>query len=167
MIKEPLYMDQHGVDKLDEEIHRLKKEILIIDVFNREDTTDRYNTGAEETIRRKEILSTQLTMLLEQRARVIITKKQENSEIIDFDDIVAVNYLGTNNIVTFKLVGGDGNINKDIKEISVNSPLGSAVYKKHVGDICTFNVKDKEYTISIEEKLDLTSSADVEMKQSR
>ena len=151
-----LFMDQRGIEKLDARIQQLRKEILIADVYSRDGKTERYNTGDEDTIRHKEILSNELHMLLDKRSRVRQVEKQDNENIIDLDDIISINYVGSNNIMVFKLVGGEGDLFKEIREISVNSPLGRAVYQKQIGDVCTYSAKDRTFTIEITEKLDLT-----------
>ena len=42
-----------------------------------------------------------------------------------------------------------------IKEVSINSPLGNAMYHKKIGDVATYKVNDRTFTIELKEKVSL------------
>lgn len=47
------------------------------------------------------------------------------------------------------LLTGDINSNIDDNSITLNSPLGSAIYGKKVGDIVSYKVNDNTYRIKV------------------
>ena len=47
----------------------------------------------------------------------------------------------------------DLNFDNDIEEVTVNSPLGKAIYLKKIGDTVTYKVKDNDYIVIIKEKI--------------
>ena len=160
MCKEALYMDQKGLDKLTAEIEELKAKLKTKSTFNREDTTDGYNTSIAEANRQDETIIDLLNARLEDLSRVVLIQKQDNRDVIDLDDIINVTFTDDGRNLTFKLVGGDGDFSKDIIEISVNSPLGNAVYQKGIGVTCTYKVNNNPITIVINSKLDLNRESD-------
>ena len=97
---------------------------------------------------------------------VIIEKEQVADGIIGIDDIVTVQYLDTGDIKRMKLSGGMPNISKDGEyiTITVNSPVGKALYKSKVGDTVTFKVRDNTISISIISK-ETASNSKVQEKQ--
>ena len=53
----------------------------------------------------------------------------------------------------------------EIQEISINSPMGNSIYKKKVGDRCSYSVNDRQFTVLIKEKLDLSKQQDGSAKK--
>lgn len=97
---------------------------------------------------------------------VIIEKEQLEDGIIGLDDIVTVQYLDTGDIKRMKITGGMPNLGKDEDyiTITVNSPVGKALYKSKVGDTVTFKVRDNTIAISIISK-ETASNSKVQEKQ--
>lgn len=46
-------------------------------------------------------------------------------------------------------------IEEDIEEVSINSPLGNALYHKKIGDIATYKVENRTITIELKEKIEV------------
>lgn len=88
----------------------------------------------------------------------IIEIDQKEEQIINIGDTVELEiYRETNNpdIMTILLVGGDGNIFEG--KISINSPLGKAIYGRKVGELVTYNAASKDMTAKIVKKLSITN----------
>ena len=161
--KEPIYMDKNGYEKFLSEIASFREKINGISEYSNSNSTDRYDLEAAEIRRQKEILVIELNLLLEQLERVVIVEKGAPEDIVDIDDIVAIDMFvngqePTENI--FKLTGGIGNLLAETPEISINSPLGRTIYKKHVGDTCSYTVNERTISVFIKEKLNLTENLD-------
>ncbi len=60
-------------------------------------------------------------------------------ELLFIDDDLVEEYILT----------GDINSNIDDNSITLNSPLGSAIYGKKVGDIVSYKVNDNTYNVEI------------------
>ena len=67
--------------------------------------------------------------------------------------------------MTFKLVGASGDFNAEIQEISINSPLGSAVYKKKIGDTCSYSVNNRNFSVLLKHKMNLTKENGAPVKK--
>lgn len=157
-----LYMDKKGLERLDSEINSLKEKLRVVKDFSDSNSTDRYNVEFEENARTASIILTKLNLLLDARRRAVVIEKQHDENLIDIDDIISVDITvgGKTTESTFKLVGGTGSFNTEIPEISVNSPLGSAVYKKSIGDECAYRVNNNELKALIKSKMILETTMD-------
>ena len=60
--------------------------------------------------------------------------------------------------MTIKIVGAKGDMDSDIAEISINSPLGRAVYKKEIGQTCTYLVNGVPVNVLIKSKENVKST---------
>ncbi len=77
-------------------------------------------------------------------------------ELIDIGDIVKIDIIFSENNRKegiFKLVATTPNFGADIQEVSINSPIGDAMYHKKIGEIATYKVKDRTFTLQIIEKV--------------
>ena len=87
---------------------------------------------------------------------VVIDQSNEEEGKIGFDDVVTSIYLDTNEAIKVKLTGGIAPLllgeRREIDVITVNSPLGKAIYQSNVGDITSFKVGQKVITIKIVSK---------------
>ena len=77
----------------------------------------------------------------------IIILKDNNDDLVGLNKKIKILFLDDNLIEEFILVGDI--ISKDDNTITVNSPLGSVIYGKKVGDKVKYNVDDISYNIQI------------------
>ena len=78
-----------------------------------------------------------------------------NEELVDIGDIVVVETIFSEDDTetnTFKLVGTNPDFSKEIPEISINSPLGVAIYHKKVGEKSSYKVQDNIFNVEIKSK---------------
>ena len=170
MIKEkeqtPIYLDQEGYNKFLESIEVLKERLR----ENNKGRKNAFDAGAgdgwdspefEEIERNEARILGELQRKYDELTRIVIIDKKENSETVDIGDTIKLHMiLSSDNFEEglFKLIGGMPNfdLNAKIKEISVNSPIGKAIYQKKIGDECTYSSNNRQFTVIIKEKLDLT-----------
>lgn len=84
-----------------------------------------------------------------------IVESMNNESLIDIGDIVRVDIIfdeDDREEETFKLIATTPSFNAKVKEVSINSPIGAAVYHKKVGDFATYKVKDNTFKLEILEK---------------
>lgn len=84
---------------------------------------------------------------------------QDKSKIEIINDKYKQNYVNINNIVSLKFIYNDNNELEDLiltgnyipneNEITLNSPLGKAIYKKKIGDIVQYVVSDNTIKVEI------------------
>ena len=87
-----------------------------------------------------------------------IVEKLDNEELVDIGDVVKIDMIFSEDDreeSIFKLVGTapDFDMNAEIQEVSINSPIGKAMYHKKVGEIATYQVQDRTFTLQIKEKV--------------
>lgn len=138
----PIYMDQESVNELTKEIKKLEGEYYKRTSFNGDDTTDRYNLSLEEANKEKIQILDLMKIKLAELSRVQIIEPHGDKTLVDIGDVVEVIFTEDGTANVFKLVARDGNFDKETPEISINSPLGSAIYKRNIGEICTYEVND-------------------------
>ena len=87
---------------------------------------------------------------------VEIVESLGNESLIDIGDIVRVDIIfneGNRKEEVFKLIASSPSFDSEIKEVTINSPIGVAIYHKKVGDFATYKVRDKVFKIEIIEKM--------------
>ena len=84
----------------------------------------------------------------------IISDENAEENTINLGDIVNVQVVGDDDIRKVKLSGGVPSISlqDEVMTITINSPMGAAIYKKKVGDIVTYKVRTNEFTAMIVSK---------------
>ena len=87
-----------------------------------------------------------------------IVESLGDEELTDIGDIVKIDMIYSEDDrreKIFKLVATTPNLNFDsgFQEVSINSPIGKAMYHKKNGEIATYKVKDKTFTLQIKEKV--------------
>ena len=95
-------------------------------------------------------LTTNIKHKLDGLKRIVILDEVEE-EIINVNDIVTVNmiYPETEETITFELVAGMPDLGSRIMKISVNSPLGKAVYQRKIGEELSYTVDNENVNIQI------------------
>lgn len=89
---------------------------------------------------------------------VEIVENLGDEEIIDIGDIVKIDMIFSEDDreeEIFKLVATTPNLKfgAELQEVSINSPIGNAMYCKKVGEIATYKVQDRTFTLQIKEKV--------------
>lgn len=166
MNEKKIYLDSQGYESLLQNIERLKNKLH----ENNMGRKDAFDAGAgdgwdspefEEIERNERVILGELQRCYDELSRVVIVERQDNSDIVDIGDTIKVDmYFSANDYEeeTFKLVGGTPNfdLSAEIQEVSINSPLGNSIYKKKIGDNCSYSVNNRQFTVIIKEKLDLS-----------
>ena len=162
---EPIYMDQNGYNEIIKEIEILKQRLR----KNNSGRKEAFNAGAgdgwdspefEEIERNENLILGELQKRYNELSRIVIVEKENNSEIIDIGDIILANIIydvDDAEDIIFKLVGTLGGNQSQYQEVSINSPLGKAVYKKSIGDTCSYEVNKNMIKVFIKEKINVES----------
>lgn len=164
--EEKLFLDKASYQKLIEEVEKLKEKLS----ENAKEKGEAYsgavgdgwhdNFAFEEANRQERMIFGQLRECYEKLQRVVIVEKAEDENLIDIGDIVNINIifdLDDIDKIQFRLVGSVGtgaNGNHELQEVSINSPLGKAVYHKSVGEKTSYSVENRTYNIEIISKTD-------------
>ena len=115
-----------------------------------DDPTNYQNHLEEQVIIKK------INMLKEQITCAKIVDALKDTNRVDLDDVIKLDVFNTSETkeeMLIKLVGGLGNFNVEPLEVSVNSPLGDAIYNKDLGSIASYKVNNELFSVVIKEKM--------------
>ena len=81
----------------------------------------------------------------------VVSKENLNASQIDLEDIVTLLHNDTNEVRQVKLTGGMPVVGfgTEVHSITINSPMGKAIYKKNVGDTVSYSVGKNNFSVSI------------------
>lgn len=171
--KEPIYLDQDGYNALLQEIEDIKAAIR----ENNMGRKDAYDAGAgdgwdspefEEIERINARLNGELQCCYENLQRIVIVEKHNNQDVVDIGDTIVADMIFTPDDIekmTLKLVATSGKSDAEIPEVSINSPLGSSIYKRKIGDTCSYSVNGNTFTVCLKQKLSLKKENNVLIKE--
>lgn len=141
--EEKIYLDQKGYDQYMQEIQDLKDKLknnsrIKSDAYESAVGDGWHDNFAFEDAKREEFkIMGMLREKIEGLSRIVVIDKALNENLIDINDYVTVNVEYSKDDkeeFLFKLVGlSHPNINSEVSEISINSPLGKSVYQKSIG----------------------------------
>lgn len=161
MEKQIIYLDEEGfkehlksIEILKEKLRKLKKE----KTFAYENSGDGFHDNFEFDEARREmdkILYEIQEKTLQIEKIVIIEKKEEDA--IELNDILSLTLISGNNTRTnlYKLVSTFKLANEDDQYVylSLNSPIGKAIYHKHEGEQVECEINGKKILIIIGNKV--------------
>ena len=162
-----ILIDENGYNQFLEELEKLKQQSLLISSVGSEAYQDAIGDGwhdnfaFEESMRQGCNVATRIENMLKTKQYLkIIETKTKNHELINIGDVLKVKIYYSNEDVeeaTIKLTGNFIPIienDNDIQEITLNSPLGKALYLKNVEEEdITYNVNNNKIKITIIEKI--------------
>ena len=149
-----IYLDKLGYENYLKSLEDIKKEIdenaKLMSLYVSDDAYGdgwHDNFAYEETMRKEAELFQKYNKKKSMLKDIVIVDKESNGtvslnmkvELLFIDDETVEEYILT----------GDINSNIDDKSITINSPLGSAIYGKKVGDKVSYKVGDNTYNIEI------------------
>ena len=135
------YLDQEAYERYIENIAKLKSDLHRL-YQNNDGEADIDIIRIREEIRIK----------TRDLARIKIVSIDDQLEGINLNDVIDITMIYSSEDqeeMTVKLVAQEANLDDDILEISVNSPLGAALYGKQVGDTCSYKVGSNEIMVKI------------------
>ncbi len=155
-------MDAEGYDQLITEIAELRKRLsdvsrerpddFIIGDWEDNAISSGYMLKNQEITR----LRYELETLLAKLPYIQIVEKLNNEDLVDINDVIRVSYAQADDDekdFILRLVGKIPELDSEIRQVSINSPMGQAIYGKQVGSTQSYTVKGNTFQITIEEKL--------------
>lgn len=147
-----IYLSKKEYENFLAEISRLENRLLSIKSNDYLENDLEVNIEGFNAKRRE--IKEELEELKNKTARIVVIDRELGSEdIIDINDYVTVKlYLEGEELekLTFKLVGTrKPNFDQEIKEITIDSPMGKSVYQKKVGDEASYTVNKNNFQLVI------------------
>lgn len=174
-MQEKMKLNKQGYDEYLKAIEEKEKQLAAVRMYkgtdaiyqgdNWHDNPTLYQTEAQERA-----LMVEISEMKQKLQNVEIVESLGNESLIDIGDIVRVDIIfneGNRKEEVFKLIASSPSFDSEIKEVTINSPIGVAIYHKKVGDFATYKVRDKVFKIEIIEKTILGQEQDGNFKKTR
>lgn len=162
-MEDRIRLSESGYDNYLKQIKEKEKELIDLRIYKGTDAIyqgDNWhdNPTLYETERQERALMQEIAEMKEKLNKIEIVENIGDETLVDIDDIVKVEIIFSEEDkeeVVYKLIGStpDFQTNNQFQEISINSPIGNAIYHKKIGDIANYNVNDRIFTIKIKEKI--------------
>jgi len=165
-MEKKIKLNKQGYEDYLKEIERKEKKLAKLRIYkgtdaifqgdNWHDNPTLYQAELQELVLMKEIAE----MKHKLQNDVEIIENLGDDSLVDIGDVVKIDMIFSENDreeEIFKLVATTPSfdMNAVIKEVSINSPLGNATYHKKIGDVVTYKVNDRTFTIELKEKVSL------------
>lgn len=115
------------------------------------------NPMYEEAMRKSRMIDDDIQKMLNQQKNLEIIKDEYKEDLVNLNDIVMLEFLYPNNDKEVEMIKLTGkfipNLDLDIQEITLNSPVGNAIYKKKVGKKYSCLINNQEIIIYIIKKI--------------
>lgn len=155
-----ILVDENGYNEFMIELEKLKKSLLLNATEGSKAYQDAVGDGwhdnfaFEQSMIKERNIANQIDKMLEDSKRIKIIKKEIALEdVIHVNSLVKIEFQYPNNdkeIEVIKLTGKySPNINAEIMEITLNSPLGKAIYKKRKYDTTFYLINNQKININI------------------
>lgn len=153
---EKIYLSKEGYHKYLDEIEELRKKLVQNSKIKALSASDDAGNGWHDNFSFEEAKREELMIIanIEKKCSllqlIILLEKHNIKNKVDLLDIVQVKFVDTEELEDYRLVGElNSNLDSIPNEISINSPLGQAIYKKKVGDISHYEINNHKTTIKI------------------
>ena len=143
-----IYLDENGYNEYLKEIDAIKEKIK----KNSSDITeyqsdDAYGDGwhdnfaYEEAMKKENMLFRELETKMKGLENIEIVKTSSNKDEVSLNSIVTLKFDDSDEVEEYQLTGGSSsNTNLKIPAITLNSPLGKAIYKKKINDKFEYDI---------------------------
>lgn len=154
-----ILVDEEGYIQFQEELEKMKLLSMTIASKGSEEYENAVGDGwhdnfaFEESMRESRMVAQKINKMMADKKRLkVITKQTFNYNVVNIGDILKIKF-NDDEIEIVKLTGKYIPNENDINEISLNSPLGRAIYKKKIGTINEYEVNDKIIRVEIIKKI--------------
>lgn len=149
-----IYLDEKGYNEYLKEIDAIKEKIK----QNSSDITeyqsdDAYGDGwhdnfaYEEAMKKENMLFHELEVKMKGLKNIEIVKESANENEVNINKIVSLKFDDNDEIEKYQLTGGSSsNTSLKIPSITLNSPLGKAIYKKKINDKFKYDIDGNTVT---------------------
>lgn len=153
-------MDQQHYDRILKEIEELRQRRDNINLgrnhaFNASAGEGRNAPEFEGIEQEVHLIDSQIRTLVDMLASAVIVERQENNDLVDLEDVLKlfIDYGDEQEECDCRLTSGGTAAIAGITDISLNSPLGEAIYQKPIGAERNFKVNGNTFRVQILAKL--------------
>lgn len=157
---EEILVDKNGYDQFNKELDRLEEISRSNSALGSEVYRDAVGDGwhdnfaFEEAMRESRTIAKRIEDLLNKRKYLkIVDDEVKDEKLVNIGDTVCIELKYSEDDIEKEIITLTGNylpnIEDEINEISLNSPLGKALYKSEIGSSTSYFVNDKEVFVTI------------------
>lgn len=161
-----ILVDENGYNEFIEELELLKKTLLLNATEGSKAYQDAVGDGwhdnfaFEQSMINERNIAKRIDKMLEDAKRIKIIKDKKNIvDVININSMVKIEFQYQNNVKEIETVKITGNyspkIDSEIMEITLNSPLGKAIYKKRKNQNTFYIINDQKINIKILDVINL------------
>lgn len=148
-----IYVTQEGFEQYLKALQDYKEayaRLLKTRVEYGKNSIENYQTGAYD-IEAEALLSNIRSLSLSIENMKIITDENAEENTVNMGDIVTIQFVGDDDVRRVQVVGGAPDLSRDdgVVSITINSPMGNAIYKKKIGEVVSYKVRNNEFTAII------------------
>lgn len=111
------------------------------------------NPVYEEAMRKSRMIDDDIQKMLDQQKYLKVVEDAYDDNLVNINDIVEIEYIYSKDDKETEIIKLTGkyipNTDLEIKEITLNSPIGKAMYKKKIGEECSYNVGNNDIKLKI------------------
>lgn len=111
----------------------------------------------EEAMRRNRMIDEDIKKMLNEEKYLKVINDVYDENLVNINDIVKVEFIYSEDDKEEEIIKLTGkyipNIDQKVQEITLNSPIGKAIYRKKIGDNCFYMVDDRKIKIRIIERI--------------
>ena len=115
------------------------------------------NPVYEEAMRKSRMIDDDIQKMLDQQKYLKVVEDDYNESLVNINDIVEIEYIYSKDDKETEIIKLTGkyipNTDLQIKEITLNSPVGKTIYKKKLNETYSYNVGNNTVNIRIIRKL--------------
>lgn len=148
-----IYLDEKGYEQYLKEIDEIKEKIRknSADIAEYQ-SDDAYGDGWHDNFAYEQAMIKERTLMYELDNKmkglnnIEIVKTKNKTDYVDIGCVVEIQFDNEEETEKYIISGGTtSKIDDTIPTITLNSPLGKAIYKKKINDIFTYEIDKKEY----------------------
>ena len=109
----------------------------------------------EEAMRKNRMIDEDIKKMLNEEKYLKVIEDKYEEKLVNINDSLKVEFIYLDGDSEFENIKLTGKYipNTNLNEITLNSPIGKAIYKKKIGETCIYNVGDKQVKIKIVERI--------------
>lgn len=116
------------------------------------------NFDFEVVMRKSRTIAAKIDKMYEEKKNLIVVKKEDlPNNVVNIGDVLKIEITYAQSTPEIEIVKLTGkyipNINSDIEEITLNSPIGKTIFKEQIGKVIEFKINGQPAKIKVIEKI--------------
>ncbi|MBR3146038.1 MAG: GreA/GreB family elongation factor [Bacilli bacterium] len=155
-----ILLDESGYKQFIEEMEKLKSKSDLSAISGSEAYTNAVGDGwhdnfaFEESMRESRLIAKRIDDMYDLKKHIkVIEDKNKKDDVVNLNDKVVVEIIYSDDDKEEDTLILTGKFIPSTHEITINSPIGKAIYKAKIGSTQKYNVGEKEIQVKIIKKL--------------